>query len=71
VPSALASAIPPADGSDYIVPSGDVYEFGTDGSYHWIPDVATANAMGLDWNALTFEDTLDAPVGDASPSVNG
>jgi len=73
VPAAIAagSGVTPANGNDYILPSGDVYELGDDGNYHWVPDVATANAMGVDWNSLTFEDTLDAPVGDAFPSVVG
>ena len=64
-------AVTPANGFDVIDSNGDVYQLGDDGNYHWIPDVATANAMGVDWNSLTFEDTLDAPVGDAFPSVVG
>jgi hypothetical protein len=58
-----------ANGEDVILPSGDVYQFGDDGSYHLIPDVATANAMGLDWNDLDEVDSVPGDVGDAYPSV--
>ena len=71
VPSAIAadSGVTPANGNDYLLPTGDVYQLGDDGTYHWIPDVATANAMGLDWNALVIVDTLDAAVGDPFSTV--
>jgi hypothetical protein len=47
----------------------EVYQLGDDGLYHWIPNVATANAMHLDWNDLVVTDALDAPAGDDILSV--
>jgi hypothetical protein len=48
VPAALAdssSSITPANGNDYILPDGSVYQLNDDDTYSWIPDVATGNAM--------------------------
>ena len=74
VPAAMADSsvgVTPANGSDYILPDGSVYQQNDDGSYSWIPNVATANAMGLDWTNLIPVSFLDGPVGDPFPSVLG
>jgi hypothetical protein len=74
VPAAMADssvAITPANGSDYILPDGSVYQLNDDGTYSWIPNVATANAMGLDWTNLISVPYLDGTVGDPFPSVLG
>ncbi len=54
VPSALAAATPvsPANGNDVELPNGSVYQGNDDGTFSWIPDVATADAMGIDWSNL-------------------
>ena len=69
VPAASAAGVAPANGNDVILPNGDVYQLGDDGVYQLIPDVATGDAMNLDWNALTPVDELDADVGSAFPDV--
>lgn len=55
---------------DIILPDGAVFRF-DDGAGVWrhIPDVDTANAMGLDWNGLTGVDEVPGPTGDDWPSV--
>jgi len=58
-----------ANGNDVILPDGSVYQLDADGAYHWIPDVATANAMHLDWSSLQPVASLDAPVGDPYSST--
>ncbi len=68
-PAAGIAAVPPANGDDVVLPDGSVYQLGDDGAYHLIPDVATANAMQLDWNGLAQVGSLDGPVGDPIPSV--
>src|SRR5262249_13262666 len=42
---------------------------GGDQLWHHIPDVATANVMGVDWNALPMYGELPGPAGDELPSV--
>jgi hypothetical protein len=72
IPALAAAAGPvvtPANGSDILLPDGSVYQLNDDGSYSWIPDVATADAMGLDWSALQFVGSLSGPVGNQIPSV--
>ena len=71
VPSALSAGpgITPANGNDVVLPDGSVYQLNDDGSYSWIPDVATANAMGVDWNSLQPVAALDGPEGDPFPPV--
>jgi hypothetical protein len=72
VPAAMADSsivVTPANGSDYILPDGSVYQLNDDGSYSWIPNVATGNAMGLDWTSLIPVPYLDGTVGDPFPSV--
>ena len=59
----------PANGSDFVLPDGQVYQENADGSFSCIPDVATGNAMGLDWNALTPIDCLPGPIGAPLPRV--
>jgi hypothetical protein len=54
-----------------LLPDGSVYMLGSDGLWHHIPDVATANAIGIDWNNLPSYDTLPGPTGDELPSVVG
>ena len=62
--SAVASAVvTQANGNDVILPDGTVYQRNDDGTYSWIPDVATGNAMHLDWNNLEAVDELPGPVG--------
>jgi hypothetical protein len=59
----------PANGADYIVPNGNVYQL-ANGSYHLIPDLATANEMGVQWNKLHRVLTQSiSPVGTPIPSV--
>ena len=65
VPAAFAdspSSITPANGNDFILPDGSVYQQNDDGTFSWIPNVATGNAMGLDWNNLQPVDALDGSV---------
>jgi len=71
VPSALAAATPvtPANGNDVELPNGSVYQGNDDGTFSWIPDVATADAMGIDWNNLGPVDVLPGPAGAPFPSV--
>jgi hypothetical protein len=69
--AATRSPITPANGSEVILPDGNVYQQNADGTYSLIPDVATANAMRLDWNALESVGELPGPAGDPLPSVNG
>ena len=72
VPAALADSsigITPANGSDYILPDGTVYQQNDDGTFSWIPDVATANAMGVDGTSLIPVTGLDGPVVQSFPSV--
>jgi hypothetical protein len=68
----VAPAVPVtrANGADYILPDGSIYQLDEEGTYHQVPDVATGNAMHLDWNNLEVIDELDGPVGDAYPSVD-
>ena len=63
--------VTPANGNDFILPDGSVYQLDSDGVYHWIPDVATSLAMHVDGNALQQLDALDGPEGPAFPSVLG
>ena len=71
VPSTLAAspAVTPANGNDVVLADGSVYQLNDDGSYSWIPNVATANAMGLDWSSLQSVDALPGPVGARFPAV--
>ena len=72
VPAALADSslsVTPANGSDYILPDGTVYQQNDDGTFSWIPDVATGNAMGLDWTSLIPVSQLAGPVVQPFPSV--
>ena len=63
------ASITRANGNDVILPDGSVYQLDDDGVYHWIPDLATANAMGLDWDNINYVDELPGPAGDPFPSV--
>jgi hypothetical protein len=71
VPSALAAAIPvtPANGNDVVLPDGSVYQGNDDGTFSWIPDLATADAMGIDWSDLQSVSVLPGPAGTPFPSV--
>ena len=60
-------AVAKANGNDVILPDGTVYQGNDDGTYSWIPDVATGNAMHLDWNSLEAVDELPGPVGTPFP----
>ena len=74
VPAAFAdspSSITPANGNDFILPDGSVYQQNDDGTFSWIPNVATGNAMGLDWSNLQPVDALDGSVVQPFPSVLG
>lgn len=71
VAATSATGVTPANGNDYVLPDGSVYQQNDDGSFSWIPNVDTANAMGIDWNALTVVDELSGPTGDPFPSVLG
>jgi hypothetical protein len=63
------AAVTPANGNDFVLPDGTVYELDADGVFHLIPNVATGNAMHLNWNAMTPVDSIDGDVGDPFPSV--
>jgi hypothetical protein len=73
VPSALADsssvAVTPANGNDIVLPDGTVYQQNDDGSWSWIPDIATANAMGLDWTSLQPATQVPGPISTPFPSV--
>ncbi len=58
-----------ASAADVILPDGSVYRQTNDGAYHWIPNVGTANALGVDWNNLQMIDELPGPSGDPLPAV--
>jgi hypothetical protein len=68
VPGALAASITPANGRDFILPDNNVYQLSPNGVYHLIPDVPTANAMGIVWNKLSQVSSV-SPVGGAFASV--
>jgi hypothetical protein len=61
--AAAGPSVTPANGNDVVLPDGSVYQLNDDGSYSRIPDLATASAMGLDWNALQLVDGLPGPAG--------
>lgn len=63
--------VTPANGADYILPDGSLYQRNEDGTFSWIPNVATGDAMGLDWEGLIAVPYLDGPVGAPFPSVIG
>lgn len=53
-----------------ITPDGSVYTWdATNGFWRHVPDVATANAMGLDWNNMTDVGAAPTPTGPDWPSV--
>jgi hypothetical protein len=52
-----------------LLPDGSLYLLGDDGQWHHVPDVDTANALGVDWNALPQYDVLPGDVGDELPSI--
>ena len=58
-----------ASAADVMLSDGSVYRQTDDGYYHWIPDVATANADGVDWNNLSIVDALPGPAGDPLPAI--
>jgi hypothetical protein len=47
----MTAAFVPANGNDFLTPSGNVYQL-SGGRVHLIPNVPTANAMGLHWKSL-------------------
>ncbi len=53
----------PANGNDVLLPDGSLWQGNDDGSWSWIPDLATAHAMGVNWNTLQLMDSLRGPVG--------
>jgi hypothetical protein len=61
------TAVTRANGLDFILPNGNVYQF-SNGTFHLIPDVATATAMGLQWGGLHQAKTI-SPAGEPIPSV--
>ncbi len=73
VPSALAAGVPvtPANGNDFILPDGSVYQQNDDGTFSWVPNVATATAMGITMDMLQPVDVLDGEVVAPIPSVLG
>jgi len=69
VPSALGISAPSANGKDYFVKnSHSVYQLGPKGDFHLIPDVPTANAMGLNWDTLHIVASV-SPIGAQLPSI--
>jgi hypothetical protein len=73
VPSALAAGVPvtPANGNDFILPDGTVYQQNDDGTFSWVPNVATSQAMGITMDMLQPVTELDGVVGVPFPSVLG
>ena len=51
------------DGDGQPVPDAllEIWQANADGTYSWIPDVATGDAMGVDWNSLQQVDSLPGP----------
>jgi hypothetical protein len=55
LPSTQVKTAPPstmANGADFLLPGGSVYQRDATGVYHLVPDILTANAMHIDWRAL-------------------
>jgi hypothetical protein len=50
------------------LPDGSVYTLGDDGLWHHIPNVDTFNALGLDWNAISWDSELPGTTGDELPT---
>jgi hypothetical protein len=73
VPSALASGVPvtPANGNDFILPDGSVYQQNDDGTFSWVPNVATSTAMGITMDMLQPVPVLGGVVVAPFPSVLG
>ena len=73
VPSALASSVPvtPANGNDFILPDGTVYQQNDDGTFSWVPNVATSTAMGITMDMLQPVSALGGEVVAPFPSVLG
>lgn len=62
--------VTPANGNDFVTPDGQVFQENADGSFSWIPDLATATAMGLDWNTLNVVNCIPGPIGTPFPHVD-
>ncbi|HUY70969.1 MAG TPA: hypothetical protein VMV08_01925 [Gaiellaceae bacterium] len=73
VPSALAAgvSVTPANGNDFILPDGTVYQQNDDGTFSWVPNVATATAMGITIDVLQPVPEFDGEVVAPFPSVLG
>jgi hypothetical protein len=73
VPSALASGVPvtPANGNDFILPDGSVYQQNDDGTFSWVPNVATGVAMGITLDMLQPVSVVPGEVVAPFPSVLG
>jgi hypothetical protein len=73
VPSALAAgvSVTPANGSDFVLPDGSVYQQNDDGTFSWVPNVATATAMGITMDMLQQVPALNGEVVAPFPSVLG
>jgi hypothetical protein len=67
-PVKIVAATTMANGRDYILPDGRLFQRDADGVYHWIPNVTTANAMGIKWNHLIRARSV-SPVGAAIKNV--
>jgi predicted heme/steroid binding protein len=67
VVAGAGAAVTPANGQDYILPNGNVYQL-VNGTYRLIPDLQTANAMHIDWNRLHRVGAVQ-PTGAPLPSV--
>lgn len=69
VPSALAgTAITPANGSEFLLPTGNLYQLGPQGVYHLVPDLPTATEMGVLWAQVKHVSSI-GPIGQPLPSV--
>ncbi|HEY4441650.1 MAG TPA: hypothetical protein VGN14_14420 [Candidatus Elarobacter sp.] len=69
-PPSAPAAVGFDTGAQYIVDGGDVYSWDVNsGTWRHIPDVATANAMGLDWNTLVATSTIPTPTGPDWPTI--
>lgn len=53
------------------LPDGRVFLAGDDGLWHHIPDPDTFNALGLDWNAISWVGELDGSEGDELGAIAG
>jgi hypothetical protein len=57
-----------ANGADFVVPGGSLYQLDAKGVYHLVPDILTANAMHIDWKQVKHVASVK-PIGAPLKSV--